>query len=360
MEIRIQNLTKQFGKVIGVDSLNLDIQDGEFVAFLGPSGCGKTTTLLMIAGIYKPTEGFIWFGNRVVNQVPPRDRNIGMVFQSYALYPHMTVFSNIAYPLKLKGVPKEEQLERVQAVADTMGLGNLLKRRPAQLSGGQQQRVALGRALVKQPDVLLFDEPLSNLDARLRLTMRGEIKHLQKELDITSIYVTHDQVEAMTMADRIAVLKDGKLQAFDTPDDLYERPKTLFVAGFVGNPPMNFLELDVTRTNGDFIAQHQAFKVKLPPGRGQPGAEHSSPVILGFRPEDVSITADGDISGEVFAVEPLGRDDMLDIMLSDGSRIIALANPRENIRAEDRINLSFNVDNVQLFDPETERSLLWT
>ena len=185
MEVTIENLTKKFGDVVGIENLNLDIQDGEFVAFLGPSGCGKTTTLLMLAGIYKPTAGVIRFGNRVVNQISPKDRNIGMVFQSYALYPHMTVFGNIGYPLKLKKMSKEEQQQRVQRIADMMGIGHLLERRPGELSGGQQQRVALGRALVKEPDILLFDEPLSNLDARLRLTMRGEIKRLQKSLGIT-------------------------------------------------------------------------------------------------------------------------------------------------------------------------------
>ena len=252
MEIRIDNLTKKFGDVVGVEDLTLHINDGEFVAFLGPSGCGKTTTLLTLAGIYKPTDGLIRFGDRVVNTVQPKDRNIGMVFQSYALYPHMTIFQNIAYPLKLKKVPKNVQNEQVRQVANVMGIGELLDRRPGQLSGGQQQRVALGRALVKEPDVLLFDEPLSNLDARLRLTMRGEIKHLQKNLGITSIYVTHDQVEAMTMADRIAVMNGGHLQAFDAPDELYDRPKTRFVAGFVGNPPMNFLDVEVSPANGRF------------------------------------------------------------------------------------------------------------
>ncbi|MBC8252593.1 MAG: ABC transporter ATP-binding protein, partial [Ardenticatenia bacterium] len=236
MKVALERLTKHFGKVVAAQNIDLDISDGEFVALLGPSGCGKTTTLLMIAGIYKPTSGFVKFDGGVVNHLPPKDRNIGMVFQSYALYPHMTVFDNLTFPLKLKKTPKEEMAQRAQRVADMMGIGHLMDRKPAQLSGGQQQRVALGRALVKEPDMLLFDEPLSNLDARLRLSMRGEIKRLQIDLGITSIYVTHDQVEAMTMADRIAVMNEGLLQACATPDDLYDRPETFFVASFIGNP----------------------------------------------------------------------------------------------------------------------------
>jgi ABC-type sugar transport system ATPase subunit len=218
MKVKLENLTKRWGKVVGADHINLDVGDGEFVAFLGPSGCGKTTTLLMVAGIYKPTEGTIKFDDRVVNHLAPKDRNIGMVFQSYALYPHMNVFQNISYPLKLQKIPKGEMQERTQRVADMMDIGHLMDRKPAQLSGGQQQRVALGRALVKEPQLLLFDEPLSNLDARLRLTMRAEIKRLQIDLGVTSVYVTHDQVEAMTMADRVAVMKEGKLQAYSPPD----------------------------------------------------------------------------------------------------------------------------------------------
>ncbi len=359
MRIMLESLTKRFGTVVGVDDITLAVEDGEFVAFLGPSGCGKTTTLLMIAGIYKPTAGTIRFGERVVNQVPPKDRNIGMVFQSYALYPHMTVFGNMNYPLKLKKVSKEEQMLRVQEVADKMGIGDLLDRRPGQLSGGQQQRVALGRALVKQPDVLLFDEPLSNLDARLRLSMRGEIKHLQKELGITAIYVTHDQVEAMTMADRIAVMNRGKLEAFDAPDDLYDRPKTLFIAGFVGNPPMNFLEVEVRQEGGAFYAVNEALRVQVPPERGEPAAGRGGRVILGIRPEDITLSAAGEARGEVFLVEPLGRDDLLDVHLDATNRLNVLADPTARIRAGDAVALALDMRRVQFFDPQTELSLLW-
>jgi inositol-phosphate transport system ATP-binding protein len=361
MEVKIEQLNKSFGEFKAVDDLSLHIRDGEFVAFLGPSGCGKTTTLLMVAGIYKPTSGVIRFGERVVNQKPPRERNIGMVFQSYALYPHMTVFENIAYPLKLKHVSKKEQQSRVQRIADVMGIGDLLERRPGQLSGGQQQRVALGRALVKEPDLLLFDEPLSNLDARLRLTMRGEIKSLQKRLGITSIFVTHDQTEAMTMADRIAVMSRGKLQAFDTPEDLYHHPRTLFIAGFIGNPPMNVIDVDVSSADNLFIAQNENVKLSIPAERGAPAARVKK-AKLGIRAEDLTVVngtgGDGDVTGEVVIVEPLGRDDMLDIMIGD-THFYALAEPDKRIRPGDTVSLRFDTASVQFFDPQTERSLLW-
>jgi inositol-phosphate transport system ATP-binding protein len=357
MEVKIENLTKKFGSVVGVDTLNLDIKDGEFVAFLGPSGCGKTTTLLMIAGIYKPTSGYIRFGEQVVNQVPPRERNIGMVFQSYALYPHMTVFGNISYPLKLQGLSKTVQKERVERIATVMGIEHLLDRRPGQLSGGQQQRVALGRALVKEPDILLFDEPLSNLDARLRLTMRGEIKHLQKDLNITSIYVTHDQVEAMTMAHRIAVMNDGHLQAFDTPEELYDKPKTLFVASFVGNPPMNFTNVNVSASNGHFVAKNNTIALNVAT-RGEKAAAHRDEVILGMRPEDITIAPDGDVTGTVFVVEPLGREDLLEVQV-DKERFILLADTTANYKAGDTVRLKFDTDKAQFFDPKTQKSLLW-
>ncbi len=358
MKVSLENLSKLFGSVVGVENLSLEIQDGELVAFLGPSGCGKTTTLLMIAGIYKPTAGIIRFGERVVNKVAPRDRNIGMVFQSYALYPHMTVFGNMAYPLKLKKLPKQVQMERVQKAADTMGIGHLLDRRPGQLSGGQQQRVALGRALVKEPDLLLFDEPLSNLDARLRLTMRGEIKQLQKRLGITAIYVTHDQVEAMTMADRIAVMNGGHLLAFDTPADLYDRPRTLFVASFVGNPPMNFVSVEVSQSDDSFVAQNHSLQLPVPKERGEKAARKSGTVVLGIRPEDIAVATEGEIEGHVYVVEPLGRDDMLDVRVGEHS-LLVLADPGQKIVAGDKIRLHVNAERVQFFDPQSEMSLLW-
>ena len=363
MLVELNDLTKNWGSVTGADGITLDIQSGEFVAFLGPSGCGKTTTLLMVAGIYKPTAGEIRFDDRVVNQVAPKDRNIGMVFQSYALYPHMSVRQNIGYPLKLKKTPADEKEQRVQRVADMMGIGNLLDRRPAQLSGGQQQRVALGRALVKEPSLLLFDEPLSNLDARLRLTMRSEIKRLQLDLGITSIYVTHDQVEAMTMADRIAVMKEGKLQAYAPPNELYERPRTTFIAGFVGNPPMNLFNAQVVQEGDRFLVRRQGFEMELPPERGSRVTDGGR-VVVGVRPEDVSLIpnggeADSGIAGEVFVVEPLGRDNLVDVRIED-LHLFVLADPAQPLQIGDPVRLQFDGGKVQLFDPETEYSLLWT
>ncbi len=361
MEVRLVNLSKHFGDVVAVEALNLDIKSGEFVALLGPSGCGKTTTLLMIAGIYLPTSGEIWFGDRLVNDVLPKDRNIGMVFQSYALYPHMTVFENITFPLKLKKVPMDVMKEKAQRVADMMQIGHLMDRRPAQLSGGQQQRVALARALVKEPDVLLFDEPLSNLDARLRLTMRGEIKRLQHDLGITSIYVTHDQVEAMTMADRIAVMRDGRLQAFASPDELYNKPRTLFVAGFIGSPPMNFLNARLVAENGKAVVESKGFRVTLPDDLGKVALSRAAgqEVIYGIRPEHIHLDPNGDIEAEVYVVEPLGREDLIDCHLPDGSLIGVLVPSGQAIRVGDKLRLRFDVAHSQLFDPKTEMTLLW-
>jgi ABC-type sugar transport system ATPase subunit len=280
-----------------------------------------------------------------------------MVFQSYALYPHMTVYDNLTFPMQLKKVPKEEMKERAQRVADMMDIGHLMDRKPAQLSGGQQQRVALGRALVKEPKLLLFDEPLSNLDARLRLSMRGEIKRLQMELGITSIYVTHDQVEAMTMADRVAVMKDGKLQAYSPPDELYDEPRTLFVASFVGNPPMNFLNVEVTSENGDYHAQAEGIDLTVSPERGEK-AVGKGQVVMGIRPEDITISDDQGISGSIYGVEPLGRDDLIEVRIGETS-VRVLADPELRLKMGENPVLDFDPSNVQFFDPATEQSLLW-
>jgi len=357
MRVILKDLCKYFGKVHAVDNLSLEIGDAEFVALLGPSGCGKTTTLLVIAGIYKPTSGYVQFDERVVNELPPKDRNIGMVFQSYALYPHMTVFDNLTFPLRLKKAPEEEMARRAQRVADMMGIGHLMDRKPAQLSGGQQQRVALGRALIKEPNLLLFDEPLSNLDARPRPTMRAEIKRLQFELGITAIYVTHDQVEAMTMADRIAVMKDGILQTYSTPEELYDQPKTFFVANFIGNPPMNFIDVEVVCENGDYHARREGFDVVVPAERGEKAVGRGV-VTMGIRPEDISPADDG-IPGEIYVVEPLGRDDLIDVRIGDVG-VHVLADPTLRLKMGDTVRLNFDTHKIQFFDPQTEKSLLWT
>ncbi|HXF62771.1 MAG TPA: ABC transporter ATP-binding protein [Caldilineaceae bacterium] len=360
MNVVFDNLTKRFGDVVAVDSISMEVRDGEFVALLGPSGCGKTTTLLMTAGIYRPSAGAIRFGERVMNRVQPKDRNIGMVFQSYALYPHMTVYENIVFPMKLKKTPKAVMDSRAKAVAEKMGIAHLMDRRPGQLSGGQQQRVALGRALAKQPDLLLFDEPLSNLDARLRLTMRAEIKRLQMELGITAIYVTHDQVEAMTMADRIAVIKDGRLQAYCTPDELYDQPQTLFIAGFVGNPPMNFLDVEVVQDGGAYRARAAELDVPVDAKRAQKAAGRGA-VVMGIRPEDVSLSreaAPGAVAGEVFVVEPLGRDDLVTVKMPAGE-LHVLTDPAMDFQIGEPVYAKLQTERVQFFDPATGLSLIW-
>jgi inositol-phosphate transport system ATP-binding protein len=357
MRIDLHDLTKRFDSVEAVDTLNLTIDDGDLVAFLGPSGCGKTTTLLMVAGIYRPTEGEVRFDGNVVNRLPPKSRNLGMVFQSYALYPHMNALENMTFPLRLKKVPKEERRQRAVRIAEMMGIGDLLQRRPGQLSGGQQQRIALGRALVKEPDALLFDEPLSNLDARLRVTMRTEIKRLQAELGITSIYVTHDQVEAMTMASRVAVINGGRLESYLTPDDTYNKPPSRFVGGFVGNPAMEFVDVDVVAENGSFFAVGRGMKIEVDADRGRSAAEHGTQVTLGIRPEDIRVGV-GDVVGEVVAVEPLGREDLIDVEIDD-LLIRALAEAGRRPRVGENVRLRVDPARVQFFARDTGRSLLW-
>jgi len=361
MRITLENLSKYFGKVKAVDNLNLEVTDREFVALLGPSGCGKTTTLLMLAGIYKPTSGYIRFDEQVVNHLLPKERNIGMVFQSYALYPHMTVFENIAYPLTLKKVHRKEKKQRVQRVADMLGIGELLDRKPGQLSGGQQQRVAVARALVKEPAILLFDEPLSNLDAKLRLRMRGEIKRLQEDLSVTSVYVTHDQVEAMTMASRIAVMNHGVLQAYGTPDQLYDHPDTLFVAGFIGAPPMNFLEANLERREDGLYLIKQGLKIQLPEQTAKLLEQNqaSSRVIMGVRPEDVHVAPEneGDFNGEIYVVEPLGRENLVSFRLED-EEIRALVPAPFKGGAGATMGLKLTKEKIHLFDSDSGVSLL--
>jgi inositol-phosphate transport system ATP-binding protein len=356
MDVRLEKLTRRFGAVTAVDALDLEIRDGELVALLGPSGCGKTTTLLMTAGIYRPTSGAIYFGERRVDQLLPRDRGIGMVFQNYALYPHMTVAENIGFPLSLRrGIPREERDRRVRVVAEQVRVEELLARRPAQLSGGQQQRVALARALVKEPDILLLDEPLSNLDARLRHSMRAEIKRLQKELKITSIFVTHDQLEALTMADRVALMADGKLAAYGPPDDLYERPRSRFVAEFIGNPPMNFLDGEVARSDGQVVARSAGeLQVPLTPSLADrlPLNGAARPVTLGIRPEHLTLgpSDQAHARGEVYMVEPMGREQVIDVRIGERT-IQALAPASVVVRIGDPVGLTFDATKLHLFDP---------
>jgi ABC-type sugar transport system ATPase subunit len=361
MDVRFEKLTRRFGAVTAVDALDLEIRDGELVALLGPSGCGKTTTLLMTAGIYRPTSGAIYFGERRVDHLLPRDRGIGMVFQNYALYPHMTVEENIGFPLELRGrIPRDERARRVRAAAERVKVHELLARRPAQLSGGQQQRVALARALVKEPDILLLDEPLSNLDARLRHTMRAEIKRLQQELKITSIFVTHDQLEALTMADRIALMMDGKLAAYGTPDDLYERPESRFVAEFIGNPPMNFLDAEVARADGQVVARNAGVQVPLANGLAERLSLNGAPrqVVLGIRPEHLTVgpTEPANARGEVYMVEPMGREQVIDVRIGEHAlQVIVPAS--QTLRVGEPVGLAFDASKLHLFDPAAGQRL---
>ncbi len=351
MRVTLYQLSKYFGPVKAVDGLDLEIAEGEFMALLGPSGCGKTTTLLTIAGFYQPTAGEVRFDGRVVNDLPPRKRKIGMVFQSYALYPHMRVLDNIAFPLKVQKVPRRKWEERARKVAALLEIDDLLDRLPGQLSGGQQQRVALARALVKEPDLLLLDEPLSNLDAKLRISMRAELKRLQKDLKITTIFVTHDQIEAMTMADRIALLESGRLQQVGAPEELYNFPGNIFVAGFIGTPPMNFLE---ARLKGNELVG-EGFRLPLPKGTHLPSTP--PPLVkIGVRPEDLVI-GEGDVEGEVYVVEPLGRDVLVTLKVGP-TMLKALAPPELPLKAGQQVKLDLAGGRLHLFDAETGQSLL--
>jgi multiple sugar transport system ATP-binding protein len=317
MDIRYDDVSKSFAGTQALAPLALHVPDGTFLALLGPSGCGKTTALRLLAGLEIPSAGRIFIGERNVTHVPPRGRDVAMVFQSYALYPHLKVFDNIAYPLRVRKIDKALRAKQVQEVAELLGLDQLLDRRPRQLSGGQRQRVALARAIIRRPQAFLMDEPLSNLDAQLRLQMRVEIKRLQRELGATTLYVTHDQVEAMTMADLIAVMRDGELQQLATPAELYARPANLFVARFCGSPPMNVLGGSVV--DGRFV--HACGSVPLPRA-AQPG-----PAKLGFRPEHARLTEPGmpdSFHGEIYVVEPLGNETLVTVDL-DGT----LVNVRE-------------------------------
>jgi len=357
MRILLENLSKHFGKVKAVDSLNLEIKEGEFLVLLGPSGCGKTTTLLLIAGIYKPTSGNIYFGDKIVNNLHPKDRGIGMVFQSYALYPHMNVFDNIAFPLTLMRKPRREIERAVKEVARFVQLDEeLLERRPGQLSGGQQQRVALARALVKGPSILLLDEPLSNLDAKLRLIMRTEIKHLQKELGITTILVTHDQVEAMTMGDRIALMQHGKIQQLGTPEELYSQPVNLFTAGFIGSPPMNIFNSKIGKDNeGYYVYVEESFKLRFPNEIFSKFKEED--VFLGIRPEHVSISlqeSNNLIPGIIYVTEPLGREVLLNIKV--GNALLKCIVPQAmKLSSGDRVWINFDLNYCHFFDKAGNR-----
>jgi len=355
--IEFKNVTKRFGKVVAVNDLSFKIRDKEFMVLLGPSGCGKSTVLRLIAGLEKPTQGEIYIDGELINDVPPWERNVAMVFQSYALYPHMTVRENIAFPLRIKKEPRQEIEKRVREVARLLGIEDLLDRRPRELSGGQMQRVALGRAIIRNPRCFLMDEPLSNLDAKLRIYMRAELKRLQRELGITTVYVTHDQAEAMTMGHRVLVLKDGVLQQVGTPEDVYFRPANEFVAGFIGSPPMNLIECRFQPREGKLVTN--SFKYTLPKSLATKLRKLKvSEVTLGVRPEDISLShkrKPNSIEVELLVEEPMGKELVLTIRVGD-ILIKALAPPTFDAK-EGRIFMSFNPRRIHLFDKRTQMAV---
>ena len=355
-ELRLKNVTKRFGAFVGVDNFDLTIADQEFLVLLGPSGCGKSTTMRMIAGLEDVTEGEIWLGDRMVNRLEPKDRDISMVFQSYGLYPNLSVYENIRFPLKVRKVPKAEHHERVMRAAEMVELTDLLERRPAALSGGQRQRVALGRAIVRKPTVFLMDEPLSNLDAKLRVSTRAQIKNLQHTLKTTTVYVTHDQIEAMTLADRIAIMRAGKIQQLGSPDEIYNRPITKYVAEFIGSPSMNFFE---GKVDGDSFVTGD---LRLPTaGYGWKGAQTDGPAWLGIRPEHVATGAAAadkpfhqEITVDLF--EPMGSDTLVWTTLG-GQPFHFNLDGQEKIADGDRMTIGFDLARGSLFAKDTEERL---
>ncbi|RLD10265.1 glycerol-3-phosphate ABC transporter ATP-binding protein [candidate division KSB1 bacterium] len=359
----LENVSKVYdNKVTAIKNANLKIDDTEFVVLVGPSGCGKSTLLRMIAGLEEITSGKIYIGDKVVNDISPKDRNIAMVFQNYALYPHMTVFDNMAFGLKLRKFPKDEINKRVNETAELLGIKPYLDRKPKALSGGQRQRVAVGRAIVRQPQVFLFDEPLSNLDAKLRVQMRIEINKLHKRLRTTMIYVTHDQVEAMTMGDRIVVLKDGVIQQVDSPLNLYNRPVNLFVAGFIGSPAMNFIRGNLQR-NGTLQFKTPDFQINLTPAHEQLLKSYQkSEVILGIRPEHFELYEQKlhntypTLDAEIEVVEPMGAETYAYLKAGKTS-LSARFQSSEAIESGKKVKLALVPEKIHFFDPETERAI---
>ncbi len=360
--VLLKNVTKRFGSVVAVDNVRLEVKDKEFMVLLGPSGCGKSTTLRLIAGLETPDEGEIWIGDRIVNEVDPTERNVAMVFQSYALYPHMTVYQNIEFPLKMARVPKHERHRRVIEVARFLGIEDLLNRYPRQLSGGQQQRVALARAIVREPEVFLLDEPLSNLDAKLRIRMRFELrKLLHDELKVTTIYVTHDQVEAMTMADRIAVMNKGRIQQVGSPREVFEKPQNLFVAGFIGVPPMNFLEGTLVEVEGRIKLDLGEYQIEVPSNYWSILKNHvGRTIVMGVRPQDVYISikpVKGWYKAIIVGYEPLGTETYIHFTIDKKKDYIAIAKDVDTIRLGMEVYWHPNPNRLYFFDKNTGKAL---
>ncbi|NIS59474.1 MAG: sn-glycerol-3-phosphate ABC transporter ATP-binding protein UgpC [Proteobacteria bacterium] len=360
-EVRLENISKHFDEVIAVDDINLSIKDREFVVLVGPSGCGKTTTLRMIAGLETITKGNIYIGDRLINKLSAKDRNIAMVFQNYALYPHMSVYQNLAFGLEQRRAPKEEIKRRVKEAAEILGIGDLLDRRPKQLSGGQRQRVAVGRAIVRKPEVFLFDEPLSNLDAKLRVQTRVELKKLHERLATTIVYVTHDQVEAMTMGDRIVVMKDGVIQQVGSPLDLYNAPANKFVAGFIGSPSMNFFEAELVRSGELLSLQTDSFRIDLSPQKAALTEGYSEKkVIVGIRPEDL-LESREHVTGKtiqttVEVVEPIGSEIYINVIAGEVP-LTASVDRKAQVKPHQDFILEPSLDYLHLFDVRNEKVL---
>jgi multiple sugar transport system ATP-binding protein len=363
--VQLERVTKKFGAVTAVNEVSLEIPDKQFTVLVGPSGCGKTTALRLIAGLEEATAGDIFIGERRVNDVPPKDRDIAMVFQNYALYPHMTVYDNMAFGLKLRKYPKAQIDRRVKDTAGLLGIESLLDRKPKQLSGGQRQRVALGRAIVREPQVFLMDEPLSNLDAKLRVQTRAEIKKLHARLQTTTVYVTHDQTEAMTMGDRIVVMRDGLVQQVDSPMNLYDRPANQFVAGFIGSPAMNFLPARVTQSGGEYRLSGDGFQVDVPQEfAAMVGKLAGRDMVFGIRPEDIADRAllSGADPGWTVRVgvdvhEPLGSDVILYLTVGAHS-IVARVDAHTQAKMGQQIEVVFNMRKMHLFDSQTQAAIV--
>ena len=370
-KVSLKNVYKRYeGGFVAVSDFNLEIDDKEFIILVGPSGCGKSTTLRMIAGLEEITDGEIYIGDKLVNDVPPKDRDIAMVFQNYALYPHMTVFDNMAFGLKLRKIPKDEIKRRVEEAAKILEISHLLERKPKALSGGQRQRVALGRAIVRNPKVFLMDEPLSNLDAKLRVQMRVEITKLHQRLATTIIYVTHDQTEAMTMGTRIVVMKDGVVQQVDDPTQIYQHPVNTFVAGFIGMPPMNFIDSELSEDNGRLYVKFAGTRLALPNDKyyiDKVRAYIGKPVMLGLRPETISDAREevekgrethSTFEANVDVLERLGAETYLYVSV-DNENLVARVDPTTSAtKVNDQIELVVSTDRVVLFDKETEKTII--
>ena len=363
--VLLEGVWKRFGNVEAVKNINMEIRDHEFMVFVGPSGCGKTTTLRMIAGLEEVSEGKIYIGDKLVNDVPPKERNIAMVFQSYALYPHMTVYDNMAFGLKLRGTKKKSIDESVATAAEILGLTDLLDRLPKQLSGGQRQRVALGRAIVRNPQVFLMDEPLSNLDAKLRVQMRAELQKIHKRLQTTIIYVTHDQVEAMTLGNRIAVILNGELQQADSPILVYEKPINRFVAGFIGSPPMNFIKGEIHKNNGTYSFEAESFKIDITEDLHQyiQGYKDKE-VIFGIRPEDIwdvpsSAWIDRRcvLDAKVDFRELMGSETYLYVKVG-ANNLVARVGALNDAPPGSKFTIVINLRKIHIFDPETQKAVI--